>query len=171
MSSTHSDKSIIHWVSNCLTDWAQRVIVNGVTSGWWPVTGGVPQGSILGLVLFNVFTNDPDAGIKCTLSKLANDTKLRGAVDSLEGKEALQRDLDRLEIWAITNCMKFNKCWIIHLGWGIPGYKYKFGNGELESSPAERDRGVCVDGKLNMSQQCALSAKRANVSWGASCTA
>ncbi|PKU36236.1 hypothetical protein llap_13459 [Limosa lapponica baueri] len=60
--------------------------------------------------------------------------------------------------------MKFNKskCQILHLGLGSPGYTYKFGDESLKSSPAERDLGGWVDGKLNTSQQCALAAKRAN---------
>ncbi|KAK4823199.1 hypothetical protein QYF61_027208 [Mycteria americana] len=117
-----------------------------------------------GPILFNVFINDLDAGVECTISKFADDTKLGGAVDSLEEQVALQRDLDRLEHWAMINGMKFNKskCQILHLGQSNGGHKYKLGEGWLESSPAERDLGVLVDSRLNVSQQCALAAKRAN---------
>lgn len=69
---------------------------------------------------FNGFIKDLDTGIQCTLRLPV--ILLGGSVQSLEGREALWSNLDRLESWPITNCTKFNKskCLILHLGWGDP---------------------------------------------------
>ncbi|KAJ7411527.1 hypothetical protein WISP_102347 [Willisornis vidua] len=107
MSNTQLDKHIMWCVRNWLMGQAERVIVKRLRPDWRPITGGIPQDSILGPVFFNIFINDSDSGLEGILCKSADDTKLGGAADSLKGREAPQRDLNKSEDWGISNQIDF----------------------------------------------------------------
>ena len=101
------------------------------------------RGQYWGQCCLTSFVSNTDSGIECTLSKFANDTKLCGIVDTLEGRDAIQRDLEK---WACVNHIKFNKakCKVLHMGQGTPKHKYRLGGEWLESSPEEKDLRVLV---------------------------
>jgi len=90
---------------------------------------------------------DTDSGMECNLSKFADDTKVSGAVDTPEGQDAIQRDLDKLKKWACVKLLRFNKTKykVQHLVRGNLQYQYRLGNEGIERSPAEegvRDTGA-----------------------------
>ena len=106
------------WIEDWLNDRKQRVVINGTSSGWREFTSGVPQGSVLGPLLFIIYINDLDLGLVSKMSKFADDTKMGINADSDAVVKQLQEDLRKVGEWWKKWQMPFNleKCKIMHIG-------------------------------------------------------
>jgi hypothetical protein len=155
---------ILNWIKCWLTLRRQKVNINQEDSEWRFVISGVPQGSVLGPVLFLIYINDLDRTLISRIFKFADDTKLCKTVQGLEQVEALQRDLDSLHEWSLTWQMSFNvnKCAVMHIGHNNGHHSYTLGDQELNSTVSERDLGVTMDKNLKFSEQCSKVVKSAN---------
>ncbi|CAM5165838.1 unnamed protein product [Natator depressus] len=155
---------VLLWIGNWLNGGKQRVGINGQFSEWREVNSGVPQGSVLGPVLFNIFINDLEKGVNSEVAKFADDTKLLKIVKTQADCEELQKDLSKLGDWATKWQMKFNvdKCKVMHIGKNNPNYTYKMMGSKLAVTTQERDLGVIVDSSLKTSTQSAAAVKKAN---------
>jgi hypothetical protein len=153
-----------NWIKEWLSDRQQRVCLQGHASGWRAVLSGVPQGSVLGPILFLIFINDLDEGIANWILKFSDDTKLYGKIKDQKDRDGLQRDLDRLIQWSVEWQMKFNveKCKIMHLGRHNPNFKYTMEGSELQAIEAERDLGLTMTRDLKCSNQCIQAYKKAS---------
>src|SRR6218665_1086242 len=156
--------NLLRWIENWLKDKRQRVGIRGAFSEWIGVRSGVPQGSVLGPLLFIIFINDIDIGILSKISKFADDTKLCKDVVTEEDASVMREDLRRLYEWAKDWQMLFNvdKCSVLHMGRGNKKFKYDIGGVALRASEEERDLGVIMHSSAKPSRQCVEAAKRAN---------
>jgi len=158
----------LSWINSWLENRRQTVYVDGEYSDWEKVTSGVPQGSVLGPVLFLIYINDIDENLRSKFGKFADDSKLLKSISSQEDVDTVRNDLKVLEDWAEKWQMQFNvdKCSVVHLGRNNPGSEYKLGDKALRVSDNERDLGVIVDKNLKFSEQCKSVAGKANSTLG-----
>ena len=164
---------ILKWLEDWLNGRQQRVVLNGKFSDWLAVLSGIPQGSVLGPILFLIFINELDnAAILIDLiSKFADDTKLCKAVQSEEDRAALQGVLDNLTEWAESTGMAFNvnKCKVLHVGNSNNKHEYKVNGSNLITVDSEKDLGVKYLNSLKPGGQCSEAARTANFVLGQIC--
>ena len=156
--------SITDWIEQWLTDRRQRVVVDGEVSNWKSVLSGVPQGSVLGPILFLIYINDMDDSITSNVLKFADDTKLFRKVNTDGDKQNLQNDLDRLVKWSEKWQMLFNfgKCKCLHTGHRNLNVNYKMGDTVLGTTVKEKDLGVTISADMKVSEQCGIAASKGN---------
>jgi Reverse transcriptase (RNA-dependent DNA polymerase)/Endonuclease-reverse transcriptase len=162
--------TLLNWIAAWLDGRKQRVVLNGRESSWAEVLSGVPQGSVLGPLLFLIFINDLDAAVSIAdwLLKFADDTKAARVANSDEDRLGLQRALDGLVNWTETWGMRFNvkKCKVMHLGRRNPKHDYLMAGAVLDKTREEKDLGVIISDSLKPAAQCAQAAKTAQTVLG-----
>jgi len=157
---------LLGWIESFLTSRTMRVGVRGTYSRWMDVVSGVPQGSVLGPLLFLLFVNELPSWIVTNIKMFADDTKLWNKVESVADSQKLQGDLDRLMDWSDKWLLQFNaaKCKVMHVGHGFDTKYYirdETGPVQLQSVEEERDLGVFFTRDLKSSTQCVRSAAKA----------
>ena len=154
---------LLGWLTDFLADREQRVVVNGTRSSTAEVTSGVPQGSVLGPVLFLLFINDLPKGISKSVKMFADDTKLFSGMTDVND-DSLQNDLEVLQDWSSKWLMQFHpeKCKVMKLGRQRSNIQYRMNNVILEEIEAEKDLGVQVDNQLSFKSHVAMVTAKAN---------
>ena len=156
---------LLQWTEAWLKDRRQRTVLNGSHSDWTEVISGVPQGSVLGPLLFVIFINDIDecADHISVILKFADDTKIGNKVTTQADARNLQTCLNRLVNWAETWCMSFNtdKCKVLHVGRNNTRTSYSMNDTPLAETEQERDIGVIISSNMKPSAQCSEAARRA----------
>ena len=142
---------VLQWIESFLSNRTQQVVVNGTRSSTANVLSGIPQGTVLGPVLFIVFINDLPSILSNPCKLYADDAKVWATVASNHDSSLLQQDLDRLQEWSDAWLLRFNvsKCKVMHLGQQTSPEEYRIGGTTLASTNLEKDLGVWVDPNLS----------------------
>ena len=161
----HISDSLIEWIECFLSDRQQIVTVNGQNSGWQDVTSGIPQGSVLGPVLFVIFINDLPLSLKSSEGFMfADDTKIFKIITKPENQTELQEELYSMEDWSDAWLLEFNldKCIKMHLGPYKRPYDYELHGEILSTEKKEKDIGVIIDEDLTFEPHILEKIKKAN---------
>lgn len=154
------------WIRDFLTGRKQRVVVNGKRSAWTDVTSGIPQGSVLGPILFLTHINTIAENIKSEILLFADDAKLFRRIDSAEDKKILQDDLKCLENWSRESLLRFheNKCAYLPISNNnvLPATEYTLNDVILNVSNSEKDLGVWIDNRLDFDRHIVTKVQKAN---------
>ena len=159
---------LLAWVENFLSERKQYVKINNSKSEERPVTSGVPQGSVLGPMLFIYFINDLPEMTTVQTKIYADDTKAFTEIKSEEDRIKLQQSIDLMYRWSQDWQLHFNqtKCKILHIGENNPKFSYYIGEGanrtEIETTTLEKDLGVLVDNNLNFEDHIDFIIKKAS---------
>ncbi len=155
---------ITSWIESFLSNRSQQVVINNSKSSWMDVTSGIPQGSVLGPLLFVIFINDLPDSVKSDVFLFADDTKIYKTIENADDQASLQTDLDKLKEWSDKWLLKFHpaKCKHMHIGKPIEdSLTYKLSSTELETIPQEKDIGVTIDRDLEFDNHISEKAKKA----------
>ena len=158
---------VLKWICGFLKGRTQEVIVNGVKSASASVISGIPQGTVLGPVLFVIYINDLLDNVKSGGLLFADDTKIYRHISSREDAVELQADIDRLEEWANKWQLHFHpdKCHVLTMGKFENirhAHRYMILNNEIEHVFDEKDLGVTVDSELRFEEHIANKVRVAN---------
>ena len=134
--------------------------MDGEVSIWTSVLSGVPQGSVLGSILFLVYIDDLEEGVTGKILKFADDTKLFTKTKKIGDKHKLQDDIDKLVMWSEKLQMLFNfgKCKWLHAGPGNTDVNYEMGGTILCKTVKEKDLGVTTNANMKVSEKCRIAA-------------
>ena len=155
-----------------MTGRSQRVSVNGKQPPSCPVSSGIPQGSVLGPVLFLCFIDDSPENVTSGIKLFADDTKIYSVVENRSDAENLQQDIQAVSRWAEKWQLQFNvsKCKVIHYESHNPKCDYTIANAggvsNIPVSDCKKDLGVTFDYALSFSDRVADVARRANIKLG-----
>ena len=165
---TTTDTYIIKWITEYLKERKQRVVIRGSKSNWLETYSGVPQGSVIGPLLFLIYVNDLPQEINSKLNMFADDTKMTSIVNSASQIGIIEKDLETLESWTTINHMKFNvdKCSVMHCGPKNEKHKYRLYGQEIRKTESEKDLGVMVNADMKFKDQVSAAIKKANRTLG-----